>query len=115
MEKEFLSFLNDYNVIYLEIYKSKVRVAKYGDIENLPYKGLYQELIGDENKIQNLFMSIKNDMRFQTWRQGSLVAMAIRCQTMWICMFYINEKKGIEGMEVSQKIYDKVSELDWCD
>lgn len=55
-------FLLDNNIIYFEEYDSVTKnIDSFGNIEKLPYKGLFQEIIGDnEKKIPYYYQLRKN-------------------------------------------------------
>lgn len=107
LSKEIIQVCKKFNIIYMEMIDCiNLKRDVYGSIEKLPYKGLYTNLLDDENKIKNLIMTVEKDNEPYTWRQGEMVALVYKNNTGLVCMFYITEKKGLESYQLSQCIFE---------
>lgn len=80
-------------------------IDSFGNIEKLPYKGLFQEIIGDNEKKNTILLSIEKE--FGTWRQGDLVLVVTRVEKRLYSMFFLNHKKGLAGMEISRNLFEQ--------
>lgn len=113
MNTDINEICKEFNVIYMEIINVvDLRKRVCGKIEELPYKGLYLNLLGDETKIRNLIRMFETDNEPQTWRQGKLTLLVFKEQTNLVCMFYVTEKNGVESFEYSQSIFKHYREID---
>lgn len=112
MNKAIEEICKEFNITYVEII-NVVDFRKWtcGKIEELPYKGLYLNLLGDENKIRNLIGMFETDTEPQTWKQGKLTLLVFKKQMNLVCMFYITEKKGVESLEYSKSIFLRYSKI----
>ena len=82
----------------------------FGDINNLPYKGLYTNLLGDDCKIFDLSQMLRNGGKpYYTWRQGNIVAMCFLKLNNLTCLFYYSEMKGIESFNYSKIVFDEIT------
>ena len=80
----------DYNVEIINT--NNLERWTYGNIDDLPYKGLYLNLLDDENKVRNLIGMVEADDEPQTWRQGDLALLVFRREEKLVCMFYCTSK-----------------------
>mgnify|MGYP001650107248 CR=1 FL=1 len=101
-------FLLDNNIIYFEEYDSVTKnIDSFGNIEKLPYKGLFQEIIGDNERKNTILLSIEKEKEFGTWRQGDLVLVVTRVEKRLYSMFFLNHQKGLAGMEISRNLFEQ--------
>ena len=116
MNQTFLDICEKYHIIYVEIIDtSHMTRESWGNINHLPYKGLYNSLLGDDDQIDNLLHMLKNGNEpYQTWRQGNSVGLCFIQQNHLICLFYNSEKRGIESFNYSQEVFDSFSTLESC-
>ena len=64
MNTDINEICKEFNVIYMEIINVvDLRKRVCGKIEELPYKGLYLNLLGDETKIRNLIRMFETGTR----------------------------------------------------
>ena len=98
----------DNNIIYFEEYDSVTKnIDSFGNIEKLPYKGLFQEIIGDNERNNTILLSIEKEKEFGTWRQGDLVLVVTRVEKRLYSMFFLNHQKGLAGMEISRTLFEQ--------
>lgn len=108
IKEEIEQFCKKNKIIYIErIERDNFNRNVYGDINDLPYKGLYMNLLEDNIKINSLIKTIENDNELHTWRQGNLIALVFLCPKLLVCLFGISEKKGLESLEYSQKVFQE--------
>ena len=98
----------DNNIIYFEEYDSVTKnIDSFGNIEKLPSKGLFQEIIGDNERKNTILLSIEKEKEFGTWRQGDLVLVVTRVEKRLYSMFFLNHQKGLAGMEISRNLFEQ--------
>lgn len=103
-------FLRTNNILYAEVINlSDLSKDTYGDINSLPYKGLYSNLLGDD-KITNL-PSFFGKAKYETWRQGKLTALAFRETDTLVVLFYCTDKQGIESQQYAKELFTKCHNL----
>lgn len=68
-----------YNIIYEEIIGITNRTKEvHGDLNDLPYQGLYSYLLGTDEKIKNFVHMFENQDEPQTWKQGNLTLLGFK-------------------------------------
>lgn len=113
MNKNIEQICKDFNILYAEIINvDSMEKQIWGDIDALPYKGLYKNLLSNEGTIKNLADSFEKEDKPQTWRQGKLVLAVFKKQTDLVCMFYVTEKTGLESFEYAESIMKCCCEAD---
>lgn len=112
MNKEIIQVYKEFNMTYIEIINTNnLERWTYGNIDDLPYKGLYLNLLDDENKVRNLIGMVEADDEPQTWRQGDLALLVFRREEKLVCMFYCTSKRGIESYQYEQEIFSRFQEI----
>lgn len=107
---EISDYCREYKVAYLEVVSTvSFERETFGSIDNLPYKGLYQGLLGDINAIKNLIEWLGDD-GFKSHKQGELNAVTFLYDQKLICIFYIYQPKGIGFMEYNRLLYTHFKE-----
>lgn len=101
-----------YNILYAEyIDINSQKKEVYGEIGNLPYKGLYTNLLGTNEKIINLIHIVENNSEFEDWKQGDLSALIFKSCGKMVCLFFCSDKNGLEDFEYSKQIFGEYKSL----
>ncbi len=102
------TILKKYHIIYMErIQISSMMRESCGDRNDLPYQGLYTDLLGDESSVDALLQWLKKTEKpYGTWRQGTMVALCFFSDDTLLCVFYCTDKKGIEALHESKTVFE---------
>lgn len=101
-----------YNILYAEyIDINSLEKEIYGDLSNLPYQGLYTNLLGTKEKVTNLIHIVGNNSEFEDWKQGELTTLIFKSQEKMICLFWCSDKKGLEDFEYTKQIFEEYKSL----
>ena len=106
--KNIEEFYKKYNILYVECIEiSSQKKEIYGDINDLPYQGMYTNLLGTSEKINNLIRMVEKNSGFEDWKQGNLTALIFKSQEKMVCMFFCSDKMGLEDFEYSKEIFEE--------
>lgn len=103
-------FCREHKVAYLEVIDlMSFERETFGSVDDLPYKGLYQGLLGDINAIKTLIEWLGDD-EFKSHKQGQLKAITFLYDQKLVCIFYVYPKKDIGFMEYNKLLYTQFKE-----